>query len=87
MTATERQRRGREGRRLAQAAEPAPEPAPKPARKVDPIVIRPSPAGSGHGEYARIVRQVLTLVDALPKPHVALFDVIQRLMREYDNRR
>ena len=88
LTPTERQRRWREGKRLAQAAPaPEPEPAPKPARKVDPIVIRPAPAGTGHGQYGHIVRATLAAVDALPQPHVALLDVIQKLMREYDNRR
>ena len=50
MTATERQRRWREGKRLAQAAEPKPEPTPK-LHPVVPVVIRPAPAGD-HGQYA-----------------------------------
>ena len=45
------------------------------------------PAGTGHGQYGHIVRATLAAVDALPQPHVALLDVIQKLMREYDNRR
>ena len=56
---------------------------PKPAD----IVIRPAPAGSGYGEYAGIVRQVLAAVDALPQPHAALLEVVQRLQREYLDRR
>ena len=86
LTKTERQRRWREGKRLAQAAEPAPEPAPAPRRKPDPVVIRPAPLGSGHGQHGAIIRQVLAAVDVLPQPHVALLDVIQRLQREYLDR-
>jgi hypothetical protein len=88
MTPTERQRRWREGKRLAQATEPKPEPAlkahPKP-HPVDPVVIRPAPAGD-HGQYADIIRQVLEFVDSLPKPQSHLLVVIQRLQREYRQR-
>jgi hypothetical protein len=91
LTKTERQRRWREGKRLAQAVEPEPKPEPAPelarSRKPDPIVIRPTPVGTRHGQYGHIVRATLAAVDALPQPHVALLDVIQKLMREYDNRR
>jgi hypothetical protein len=88
MTATERQRRWREGKRLAQAAEPKPEPKPEPAPKphpVDPVVIRPARAGD-YGQYAPIIRQVLDFVDARPQPQVRLFELIQRLQREYGQR-
>ena len=90
MTATERQRRWREGKRLAQAAEPKPEPKPKPKpapkpHPVDPVVIRPARAGD-YGQYAPIIRQVLDFVDARPQPQVRLFELIQRLQREYGQR-
>ena len=78
MTPTERQRRWREGKRLAQA-EPKPEPKP------DAVVIRPAPAGD-HGQYAGIIRQVLEFVDSLPQPQVRLFELIQRLQREFSQR-
>ena len=84
MTATERQRRWREGKRLAQAAEPKPEPTPKP-HPVVPVVIRPAPAGD-HGQYSAIIRQVLGFVDALPQPQAHLLEVIHRLQREYQQR-
>ena len=84
MTPTERQRRWREGKRLAEAAEPKPEPTPKP-RRVVPVVIRPAAAGD-HGQYARIIRQVLEFVDSLPQPQVRLFELIQRLQREFSQR-
>jgi hypothetical protein len=82
LTKTERQRRWREGKRLAQAAEPEPALARSPL-KPDPIVA----AGTGYGEYAGIVRQALAAVDALPQPHIALLEVVQRLQREYLDRR
>ena len=88
MTPTERQRRWREGKRLAQAAEPDSKPEPKPTPKphrVDPVVIRPGPAGD-HGQYAGIIRQVLEFVDSLPQPQVRLFELIQRLQREFSQR-
>jgi hypothetical protein len=98
MTGTERQRRWREGKRLAQEPRPTPEgwpnvirpepkPAPEPPRKPDPVVIRPALAGAGdHGQYAGIIGEVLRFVDGLPQPQVALFEVIQRLQREYRQR-
>ena len=84
LTPTERQRRWREGKRLAQAA-PAPEPR---SRKVDQVVIRTAPAGTGHGQYAPIIRQVLEFVDALPPQPLRnhLLEVIQLLQREYRQR-
>jgi hypothetical protein len=70
LTPTERQRRWREGKRLAQAA-PAPEAEARQEGRPDC-----HPPRTGHGQYGHIVRATLAAVDALPQPHVALLDVI-----------
>jgi hypothetical protein len=56
-------------------------------RPWDDRLARRAPAGAGYGEYAGIVRQVLAAVDALPQPHIALLELVQRLQREYLDRR
>jgi hypothetical protein len=83
MTKTERQRRWRQRKRLAQAAEPSRQlvaTGPKSA-KPDPFVIRPAPAdGYDHGKYAAVINRVLEFADSLPQSQC--HEVIQRLQRE-----
>ena len=84
LTKTERQRRWRQRKRLAQVAEPSHQSA---RTKPDPFVIRPAPdAVSDHGKYTTIISQVLEFADGLPQPQAHLLEVIQRLQREYRQR-
>jgi hypothetical protein len=83
MTKTERQRRWRQRKRLAQAADPshqlaATEPkSTNKSTKPDSFVIRPTPATDGdQGKYTAIIAQVLEFVDGLSQSQSHLLEVI-----------